>query len=663
MNSQSEDSLAVRAQACLDKGDIVQAGILFEELRSSEPNNADAWLMCGALLGESGSVNDAIAYLETAIQLKPTYPEAHLTMAHLKQADNKIEEAYDHAKLAVDLDASYDEAWVFLGAACIELSYFEEAECACREAISRWPENADAHLNLATALCYLGRHDEAEPMIRQAVNLSGGTLPSVDALLGRVLIGTGAYDEAEGHIKSALNIAPDDITLLINFANIKVGLHEYHEAVNLFRDITNREPESEDAWIGLGSAFQGLYKMKDAEKCYQKAYDLAPSSLPAAYNLALLMQSKGEFHTAINLVEEMLAQYPGQLDLIGCLASNFEQVGEYDRAINAIVQALKQSEKSIQIAKVYQKLCIKLEQCSEAEDYLKATLESVVMNPEERAMLHFCLGELYDKQETYDLAFEQYQYANQYKVENYEHSLYSKYGMPRSGTSLVEKILSSHSAVYGAGELRNIIDLTENFTGFTNVHSTYPTGIEHLAQNDVDMMAGQYIDFITGISSGAERVTDKMPHNFQYIGLIKQLFPNAKIIHCVRDARDTCLSVYFQNFIGFHPYSNDLDDLARHHLDYQRLMQHWGKLEIPMLEVKYEDLIDDQTYWSKKLISYCDLEWEDDCMRFYEKGEQTRTASYDQVRQPIYTKSIARWKNYEKHLAPMLDVFSGNVIL
>lgn len=121
MNSQSVNSLAARAQACLDKGDAVQAGILFKELRNSEPDNAEAWLMSGALLGEAGSVNEAISCLETAIQLNPAYPEAHLTMAHLKQADNKIQEAYEYAKQAVEMDASYDEAWVFLGAACVEL--------------------------------------------------------------------------------------------------------------------------------------------------------------------------------------------------------------------------------------------------------------------------------------------------------------------------------------------------------------------------------------------------------------------------------------------------------------------------------------------------------------------------------------------------------------
>lgn len=213
MSSQSVNSIASRAQACLDKGDVVQAGILFEELRNNEPDNAETWLMSGALLGEAGSINEAITCLGTAIQLNPAYPEAYLTMAHLKQADNKIHEAYVYAKQAVELDASYDEAWVFLGAACVELYYFEEAEHACAEAISRWPENVNAHVNLATALCYLNRNGEAEPIIRQAINLSGwGHLPTADVLLGRILIGNGNYNEAESSIESALSVTPDDIT-------------------------------------------------------------------------------------------------------------------------------------------------------------------------------------------------------------------------------------------------------------------------------------------------------------------------------------------------------------------------------------------------------------------------------------------------------------------
>ena len=689
MNGQPEKSLAERAQSCLNIGDVVQARKLFDNLRVAEPENSEAWLMSGALLGEAGSVDEAIDCLQTALRLNPEYPEAHLTMAHLLHAKSRLNDAYENVKQALEIDSTYDEAWVFLGAICCELSLFEEAERACGEAINRWPENVNAHVSLATSLCYLGRNVEAEPVLRHAIDLAGGYLPSVDALLERILIGKGDNVNAEPYIKSALASAPDDITLLLNLANIRLGQRQFEQAIDLFRGITENNSESVDAWLGLGLALHGHYNLKEAEACYQKARDLDSSSLPATYNLAILKQAYGEFSSAIDLLEEALVQYPGRLNVIGYLASIYEQIGEQDKAISTIIPVLDQPEKDVQIAKTYQKLCVKLGQCAEAEIYLKATLETVIVNPEEKAILHFCLGELYDKQGNYDLAFEQFLRANEYKTEKYDSSIYSKYidmiistfsassissypvskqlsdqqifivGMPRSGTSLVEKILSSHSEVYGAGELRNITDFTENMFDSDNGESNYLEAMAFLTQARVDALSDQYIDFITDKSSDAKRVTDKMPHNFQYLGLIKHLFPNAKIIHCVQDARDTCLSCYFQNFLGYHPYTNDLNDLALHYLDYQRLMSHWKSLEIPMLEVRYEDLVNDQELWSKKLISYCDLDWEDDCLRFYEKGEQTRTASYDQVRQPIYQKSLARWKDYRSHLGSMLDILGS----
>jgi tetratricopeptide (TPR) repeat protein len=463
-----------------------------------------------------------------------------------------------------------------------------------------------------------------------------------------------------------------------------LGQGEYIHAEEAFQSIIQVSPTVEDAWTGLGSALRSQFKLKPAEEAFRKAMELNPDSLPPAYNLALLQEVNGEFVAAAESLKLILARRPGQLDSIGALSSVLEKNGDFDEAIETLEPALSSPEKNVRVAQAFRTLCGKMERCSETEQYIKELLEGRVKNPDDRAALHFSLGSLFDRDAKYDLAFEQYERANSVKVQNYDPDDYTAYidevirvfsssalpnfpiskgsseqpvfiiGMPRSGTSLVERILSSHSEVYAAGELRDVTEIAEVVASKAGGAQHFPAGVEKLTQVDVDGLSSKYLAAISAPASNAVRATDKLPHNFQYVGLIRMLFPGAKIIHCVRDARDTCLSCYSQNFFGYHPYTSNLGHLGRHYRDYQRLMAHWHSL-IPMLKVPYEEVVENPEQWSRKLVDYCGLDWEEQCLRFYEVGQMTRTASYDQVRQPIYTSAVGRWKHYESHLTQLFE--------
>ena len=227
--------LAARAQACIDKGNIVEARTLFSELCGIAPDNAEAWLMAGALHGETGAHEKALSCLNTAIQIKPDYPEAHLTLAHLYKASGALDAAYANARRALECDAAYTDARVFLGAVCCDLNRFEEAEQVSRDAVQQRPDNIQALISLATALCNLGRVNEAEPLVRTAMSLEGGNQPMVSALLGRILLSKGEFDQAEQLIQAALAGTPDDVTLLLNLANIRRGQGRLEEALAQFR--------------------------------------------------------------------------------------------------------------------------------------------------------------------------------------------------------------------------------------------------------------------------------------------------------------------------------------------------------------------------------------------------------------------------------------------
>lgn len=688
MNNLSANTLAARAQACLDHGDVQLAIKLFSELNISEPMNAEAWLMSGALLGETGATQEAVAFIQKAISINPNYPEAYLTLSHLYKATNALDESYDAVKKALEIDSNYDEAWVHLGVVCCDLSRFEEAENASRQALSRWPENTQAHISLAIALCNFGRENEAEPLVRRIIELEGGSFPAINPLLGRILLGKNEFDDAEIYIQSALQVAPNDLVLLVNLATIKLGQKHLDQAENLFLKIIKISPDSTDAWAGLADTYQNQYKLEQAEECYIKAVSLESLNFSTAYKLALLQETMGRFDEAENTLRTILEKSPGQLDTVGALAGLLEKAGKFDAAIDTIDPVLSIAERSVPVALALQKLCNKMERCEDAVNYIDELIESSTLRKGDLTALHFSLGNLYDRQGKFDDAFKQFSCANELTTHGYHPNDYTAYiskmistfspsmlkeafaasntseqpvfivGMPRSGTSLIEQILSSHSEVFGAGELRLITELTETITD-KHKNLTFPESVTSISQTEMNDFAQHYFDTINKLSGSAVRVTDKLPHNFQYIGLIYMLFPNAKIIHCRRDARDTCLSCFSMNFFGHHPYTSNLDYLGRHYKDYQRLMSHWSELNIPMFEIQYEDLVEDPEKWSKQLIDYCGLDWEEDCLRFYENGRRTRTASYDQVRQPIYKNAVARWKNYESHLNPLFQALQN----
>ena len=235
--------------------------------------------------------------------------------------------------------------------------------------------------------------------------------------------------------------------------------------------------------------------------------------------------------------------------------------------------------------------------------------------------------------------------------------------MPRSGSTLVEQILSEHSQVYGAGELKYLNNLIQ--WPVKNQLSTlyYPENILHLSPEICRAITDNYIAYLQHFSPNAIRITDKMPHNFIAIGLIHALLPNAKIIHVKRNPIDTCLSCYTKLFTEGQLYSYELTELGQYYQCYERIMNHWRRI-LPSdawLEIEYEVMVNNLEAEAKRLIEFCDLAWEPACLTFYQSKRQVRTASFVQVRQPVYTSSVERWCRYEQELAPLIKILNRNI--
>ncbi len=229
-------------------------------------------------------------------------------------------------------------------------------------------------------------------------------------------------------------------------------------------------------------------------------------------------------------------------------------------------------------------------------------------------------------------------------------------GMPRSGTTLVEQILASHPQVHGHGELEEMAELVRGLSERLGSRQPYPECVKTLDEITAGSLAEAHLAQLERHGCGVVRSIDKMPHNFLHLGLIALLFPRARLIHCLRDPLDTCLSCYFQDFGSRHRFSCDLEQLGRCYRNYQRLMAHWhATLPRPILDVPYEGLVHDQELWCRKLIDFLGLPWDERCLTYYKTERPVLTSSAWQVRQPIYTSSVGRWRHYAKHLGPLFS--------
>ena len=233
-------------------------------------------------------------------------------------------------------------------------------------------------------------------------------------------------------------------------------------------------------------------------------------------------------------------------------------------------------------------------------------------------------------------------------------------GMPRSGTTLIEQIMASHPQVHGAGELNLIHRMASEFPSLLGSATPYPQCIAQATAQKLERIAQTYLGELQKRGGKASRVTDKAPINFLHLGLIDLLFPGARVIHCARDPLDTCLSCYFQPFSGEYSFTYDLGHLGAYYRLYENLMVHWRQiLRVPVFEVRYEELVADQERMIRALIEFCGLPWDDRCLKFYETERTVATASFDQVRKPIYAGSVGRWRRYEAYLEPLISALKA----
>jgi tetratricopeptide (TPR) repeat protein len=366
-----------------------------------------------------------------------------------------------------------------------------------------------------------------------------------------------------------------------------------------------------------------------------------------------------------------------------------EQRGDIQQAFDLLNGMLEKYPDVPDVVLVFSDISRHLKRTEVATSLLEDQLERQ-HTPGIRTQLHFSLGRLYDYDRRYDEAFRQFQQANSLKpsvfdlaghtavietlIETYTPEMLASFptagnqsqlpvfivGMPRAGTTLVEQILSSHSKVFGAGELPYIGQMAVALSGKMNCGLPYPQCVHKLSQELLDTLARDYLERLQQKSATTIRVTDKQNGNYLHLGLIQLLLPRARIIHCMREPLDTCLSLYTHDMVGEATYTRSFEGLACYYKNYERLMHHWHEvLSLPVLDVTYESLVRNQEQETRNLLRFCGLEWEDQCLDFHENKRAVATPSHAQVRQPMYQSSIGRWQNYQADMSPLRSLLEG----
>ncbi len=451
-------------------------------------------------------------------------------------------------------------------------------------------------------------------------------------------------------------------------------------------------PERANAMLHLGSLEARRGNSPVAVRWFEKSLALAPGVGEAHRQLAHSLFILGDFARAADEYGRAAELMPNQPRLVNARARSLFRLKRDDEALEVIRPLLDAPEPfppSIDIAALIEH---RRGNTPKALDMIRKALGPSRLQVEDRVRLSFTAGMLCDALGLYDEAFDHYRVANTYKAKPYNPKAHSRHidflieifspefirshrgegdptakpvfvvGMPRSGTTLTEQILSGHPGVAGAGEMAMLWMVAQSLPERLVWPGGFPGCMKVWNAAHAATIGAEYAAQLDEQFPDADRVVDKLPGNYMNLGLIACMLPGAKIIHCVRDPVDTCLSCYFQNFAGnMQPFSCDLGHIAAYYNDYRRLMEHWrGACGIEFIDVRYEDTVRDTGAEARRMIAHMGLPWDDACLAYHESDRVIATASFDQADRPIYDKSVARWRHYEKHLGPLMSALGAS---
>ncbi len=616
---------------------------------------------------------------------KPAAAQQKQAITQLAQT-GKLEEARKRCVQLCEKHPNDAEAWFLLGAIHGANNDYVEAESCCRRALALAPDHAPLHFNLAVALAQQNKTREAAREFQQAIRLAPA-YRDAHRELGNALSNLSDYAEAVASYEKAIELGEHGAVAFSGLAHAYRQTGRLDEAANMFQKALALEPDHEQTLHGYGRLLIHTYKFDRAIELLEAATRRRPRAIPLLLLLSIAYQEQGEADRARHIYERILKMDPQCVDAQVGLAGMLALQGEYDTARGMLEPVLREHPDNATAKTTFATFALQFKAAEQALELSEKEIAREDTPDKIKARFHFAIAKIREKEGDLDTAFHHYKLGNELRGAHFDHASFEHMfnlimqsfsaekiaalprssnesgnfifivGMPRSGTSLAEHILASHPAVHGAGELRDINYMVDSLHLKMGSPVPYPQCLDQIDTRLLNKLAQQYADQMKARApSGFTHFTDKLPINFIHIGFIRLLFPNAPIVHCTRDPRDTCLSCYFQMFSGELPFAYSLSDLGKFYRLYEKMMAHWnGVMERPIHVLNYEAMVENQESETRKLVAYCGLDWDDDCLNFHNTRRTVATASYDQVRRPMYKGSVGRWKAYEKHLGPLLE--------
>ncbi|QDV66156.1 tetratricopeptide repeat-containing sulfotransferase family protein [Crateriforma conspicua] len=657
------------ANEAIKQGKLREAYEICQQAISVDPANADAIGLLGIVAGRMGNHEMAARLMGDALTIRPS--------------DNHFRRNYVTALVSLDR--------------------LPEARRCVDEGLAREPEHAGLLSLMGVVAGRDGDLDTAIEALEKAAKLQPN-VPQIQYNLGELHRRRSDHQSAKAAWERCLALDPKHTDALNNLAGLCLADGDFLESLGHIQELLKLSPRSAQAFGNLSVAMHAAGDVRQAIVCLRNALTINRSQKDFRFRLVNLLISSAEFEEAEKELSDWRAMETSDARLLAITARMLERQGKLDEARQVFDSIADADRDSTPVMMTDAILCDAEGDKAGAVERLDQVVEN---NPDamDQIGIRFLMAKCKDSLGQYEEAFEHASVGNELRrkgfgtpfqpessvqvrdltIDAYREAWKSHdpaagcpsdrpvfiVGMPRSGTSITEQILGSHPDVFAAGELQLLSALVretgrqsepEDSTSVFRIvdhqkdGSKVPMIPADFSAETLREIGQQYVNQIEAMSSGEARITDKMPYNFLFVPLIKMALPNAKIIHTRRHPLDTCLSCFFQNFTGGSEFSFDLEDLAVYYKNYVHTMSAWrDDLGVEMLEVDYESLVSDPEPVVRQMLDYIGMPWDPNCLKSHESKRVVATASYQQVREPIYTKSVHRWKNYEKQLQPLRD--------
>jgi tetratricopeptide (TPR) repeat protein len=656
------------------------------------PELIEAQTNLGLVQLDLGMIDEAVEVLESAVRNQPGSIKARVNLARALRQANRLDEAAECIEQALAAERS-EGALTVAASVYRARGELDRAAVCSDEAIAGHPGMAAGYMEAAKTAAAAGRIDDAIGFARQGVEVAPTDARCFD-VLGSVLHRAGLGGEAEHVLKHALQLDPGLSSALFHLGNLEEDQEKFAEAERHYREVLAMHPRFWPAAVNLGAAVLKQQRAEEAAAILRNVLEHEPGLGAAWTNLALALEDLGDYEQAAIAAKHGVSLSPEIAATHLNLGVSLQILGDTEGASSAFRSALDVKE---DLAPAL--FCVAAVGADKS-DRLVAQIYSLLQREDtgedERSQLLFALARLHDDRGEAEQAFRAAQQGHTIEIPKvpFDYQTYYQFvrgselifsqdffrerktfgsasekpifivGLPRTGTTLVEQILASHSEVFGAGELSAIPRLPKTIPERITRGRRFPDYLDDLDEPAALRLATNYLRTLRKLGGSAARVTDKMPSNVFYLGLIALLFPRARVIYYKRDPRDTFISSYFMRFRHPVPHVHDQERFAKFYKATERIMEHWRNvLPIPMIEIDYERLVADQEAVTRLILNHCGLPWEDACLEFHLTKRPVRTGSNFQVRKPLYRSSVGRYKPYEPHLSELVAALERTEVL